>query len=269
MASATRSKIYKAEGLVLSRKDLGETDRIVTLYTREFGRRRLVARSARRPNSQFAPHIELFTRVRLVGVAGKNLDVLTQAQTIETYPQLRDNLTAYAAAGWAIELIDGLSIDGEAVPSAYAAVTDFLKTLNDAKNSPEPLLSAITLRLLDIHGYGPELTMCTLCATHIEAGNHAFGPQHGGVVCKKCAQSHNTDALHVNTLKLLRFTHREGLKGATRIRTDPRTRTELCRCLRSYLATVIERDISSARILERAQANGKAHAIATNPTQRT
>ena len=264
MTNATRSKIYKAEGLVLSRKDLGDSDRIVTLYTREFGRRRLVARSARRPNSQFASHIELFTRVRLVGFTGKNLDVLTQAQTIETYPKLRDNLTAYAAAGWAIEIIDGLSIDGESVPGAYAAVTDFLKTLNDSKNAPEPLLSAITLRLLDIHGYGPELTMCTLCATHVEAGNHAFGPQHGGVVCKKCAQGHNTDALHVNTLKLLRFTHREGLKGAIRIRTDQRTRTELRRCLRSYLATVIERDISSARILERAQANGKTHSLATN-----
>ena len=108
--------------------------------------------------------------------------------------------------------------------------------------------------------------MCTLCATHVEAGNHAFGPQHGGVVCKKCAQGHNTDALHVNTLKLLRFTHREGLKGAIRIRTDQRTRTELRRCLRSYLATVIERDISSARILERAQANGKTHSLATNTT---
>ena len=268
MAKINRSNIYKAEGIVLSRRDLADTDRIVTLYTREFGRRRVVARAARRPNSQFAPHIELFTRVHLVAVAGMNLDVLTQAHTVETYPQLRANLAAYASAGWAIELIDGLSVDGESVPSAYTAVAEFLGALNAEHNPPEPLLSAITLKLLDIHGYRPELTMCTLCARHIEAGDHTFGPQHGGVVCKKCAQGHNTYALHVDTLKLMRFIHREGLKGATRLRTDQRTRDELRRCLRSYLATVIERDISSARILERIQVNSKPHEFLGHPDQR-
>jgi DNA repair protein RecO (recombination protein O) len=267
MARINRSTIYKAEGIVLSRRDLGDMDRIVTLYTREFGRRRLVARSVKRPNSQFAPHIELFTRVRVVAVAGMNLDVLTQAQTIKTYPQLRDDLTAYAAAGWVIELIDGLSIDGESVPTAYAAIAEFLELLNAAQNPPEPLLSAITLKLLDIHGYGPELTVCTLCARHIEAGNHKFGPQHGGVVCKKCAQRHKTYALHVDTLKLLRYISREGLKEATRLRTDQRTRGELRHCLSSYLATVIEREIRSARILERAQTDRKPHELVEHQSQ--
>ena len=78
-----RSSTYKAEAVVLSRRDLGDADRIVTCFTREFGRRRLVARGCRRPTSQLAPHIELFGRLRLVGVVGANLDVLTQAQCLE------------------------------------------------------------------------------------------------------------------------------------------------------------------------------------------
>ena len=172
MAVLQRSSTYKAEGVVLSRRDLGDADRIVTLFTREFGRRRLVARGSRRPTSQLAPHIELFTRVRLMGVVGANLDVLTQAQSLETYPRFRSDLAAFAAAGWAVELLDGLSEDGEAAPDAYAALTAFLRALNGAAADPEPLLSALAINLLDMHGYGPR----TLALHGLPAGTSTWRP---------------------------------------------------------------------------------------------
>ena len=95
-----------------------------------------VARASRRPTSQLAPHIELFSRVRLVGVVGANLDVLTQAQCLEAYPRFREDLAAFAAAGWAVELLDGLSEDGEAAPDAYAALVAFLGALNQRAAEP-------------------------------------------------------------------------------------------------------------------------------------
>ena len=249
-----RSSTYKAEGVVLSRRDLGDADRIVTLFTREFGRRRLVARSSRRPTSQLAPHIELFNRVRLVGVVGANLDVLRQAQSLETFPRFRADLAAFAAAGWAIELLDGLSEDGEAVPDAYAALTAFLRTLNQRSSEPEPLLSALAIELLDIHGYAPELGRCTVCGRSIEPDAHAFAPRTGGVVCSECSHDNPSLALNVDTLKTLRFIARDGLAGAARLRADPRTRAELRAVLRAYAASVVEREIASAHMLERAGA---------------
>ena len=251
MAVLQRSSTYKADGVVLSRRDLGDADRIVTLFTREFGRRRLVARGSRRPTSQLAPHIELFTRVRLVGVVGANLDALTQVQTLETFPRFRTDLAAFAAAGWAVELLDGLSEDGEAAPDAYAALTAFLSALNRNAADPEPLLSALALSLLDMHGYAPELWRCTVCGGSIRPGAHAFAPRTGGVVCSGCSRDNAGHSLSVDTLKTLRFIAHDGLAGAARLRADPRTRAELRTTLRAYASTVVEREISSAHILER------------------
>ena len=250
MTSVHRSSTYKAEGVILSRRDLGDADRVITVFTQQFGRRRLVARGSRRPASQFAPHIELFTRTSLVGVAGSNLDVLTQAKTIETYPRLRRDLAAFAAAGWSIELLDGLSVDSESMPDAYTALVAFLRLINSSNNDPEPLITALALNLLDLHGYTPELAVCTVCTRHIEQGNHAFAPYNGGVVCITCGQNHATQALEVDTLKTLRFIAREGLAGAARLRTNQQTRLELHATLRGYANAVIEREISSAQILE-------------------
>ena len=254
MALLQRSSTYKAEGVVLSRRDLGDADRIVTVFTREFGRRRLVARGCRRPTSQLAPHIELFTRVRLVGVVGANLDVLTQAQSLETYPRFRDDLAAFAAAGWAIELLDGLSEDGEAAPDAFATLAAFLTALNQRAADPEPLLSALAINLLDMHGYAPELWRCTVCGASIKPGAHAFAPRTGGVVCSGCSSDHASHALSIATLKTLRFIAHDGLAGAARLRTDPHTRAELRTALRTYATAVVEREISSAHLLERAGA---------------
>lgn len=254
MVVLQRSSTYKAEGVVLSRRDLGDADRIVTLFTRDFGRRRLVARGARRPTSQLAPHIELFSRVRLVGVVGANLDVLTQAQSLETHSRFRSDLAAFAAAGWAVELLDGLSEDGEAAPDAYAALIAFLRALDERDSDPEPLLCALSINLLDMHGYAPELWRCTVCGCSIKAGAHAFAPRTGGVVCSSCSRDNASHTLSVDTLKTLRFIAHHGLGGAARLRADPRTRAELRTALRAYATTVVEREISSAHILERAGA---------------
>lgn len=254
MVVLQRSNTYKAEGVVLSRRDLGDADRIVTCFTREFGRRRLVARGSRRPTSQLAPHIELFSRVRLVGVVGANLDVLTQAQSLETYQRFRTDLAAFAAAGWAVELLDGLSEDGEAAPDAYAVLIEFLRALNQRAADPEPLLSALALSLLELHGYAPELWQCTVCGGLIQPDAHAFAPRTGGVVCTACSHDHAGHSLSVEALKTLRFIAHDGLPGAARLRADPRTRAELRTALRAYAAAVVERDISSAHILERAGA---------------
>ena len=252
MAVLQRSSTYKAEGVVLSRRDLGDADRIVTLFTREFGRRRLVARGSRRPTSQLAPHIELFTRVRLMGVVGANLDVLTQAQSLETYQRFRSDLAAFAAAGWAVELLDGLSEDGEAAPDAYAALTAFLRALNGATADPEPLLSALAINLLDMHGYAPRTLALHGLPAGTSTGRPCLRPPHRRRrlrrVFPRPRQSH-PERRHLEDPALHR-TRWTG--GAARLRADPRTRAELRNALRAYATSVVERDISSAHLLERA-----------------
>ena len=252
-----RSSTYKAEGIVLSRRDLGDADRIVTLYTREFGRRRLVARGSRRPTSHLGPQLELFNRVRVLGAVGTNLDILSQAEALESYPRLRDDLAAFAAAGWAIELLDGLSEDGEPVPAAFAALLTFLRGLDLSDEPPELWFLALAMALFEAHGYRPELQSCTVCGKELAPDDHAFAPTSGGVVCGACARGVPAHALETRTLKVLRHIAREGFHGAARVRVDDALRSQIRSLLEAYSEAVVEREMKSLRMLEGASRSGR------------
>src|ERR687885_415233 len=87
-----RSHVYRTEAIILRRSDFGEADRILTLYTPRYGKRRAIAKGVRKTTSRLAGHVELFTRVQLRLAEGRNLDIVTQAQIIAPYRALREDL---------------------------------------------------------------------------------------------------------------------------------------------------------------------------------
>ncbi len=249
MREMGRSRTYRAEGIVLGRHDLGDADRIVTLFTREFGRRRLVARGSRRPASHLAPSIELFNRVRILGVVGSSLDILSQAEELESHPRLRTNLASFAAAGWSVELLNGLSEDNEPSIEAYDALLTFLRGLDLSTDPPELWLAALALILLQLHGYLPELGRCTACGQPVQPGDHRFASAAGGVICRADSREHETRPLSVSGLKVLRYLARDGFHAAGRLRVDAAQREEVRDILRAYSTVILEREIKSARML--------------------
>lgn len=247
-----RSSTYKAEGVVLSRRELGDADRIITLYTREFGKRRLVARGARKPSSRLGPHLELFSQVRVLGAVGTNLDILSQVETLHACTRVRADLDAFAAAGWAIELLDGLTEEGESAPDIYAALLAFLHGIESPDTQVETWLAALALALLDAHGYRPELRVCTVCRGALQPGRHRFAPALGGVVCDVCAPTVSSRPLAVDTLKVLRYLAHEGFAGADHVRVGDAARAEMRDILQAYAGAVTEREIKSGALLRRA-----------------
>src|SRR5919112_1559720 len=87
-----RSHVYRTEAVVLRRTDYSEADRILTLYTPRFGKRRAIAKGVRKTTSRLAGHVELFTRVELLLAEGRNLDIVTQAEIVAPYRALREDL---------------------------------------------------------------------------------------------------------------------------------------------------------------------------------
>ncbi len=84
--------LYRTEAVVLDRKDFGEADRLLTLYTPGTGKLRAIAKGARRTTSRLSGHIELFTHTELLLAAGRNLDIITQSQLIHSHERLREDL---------------------------------------------------------------------------------------------------------------------------------------------------------------------------------
>src|SRR5216684_9309983 len=119
-----RSRTYRAEAIVLKTIDFGETDRILTLLTRHFGKVSVVAKGIRKPTSRLAGHAEPLTHATYQLARGRNLDVLTGAESRALYPTLREDLPSIAAGWYVAELVDRFTADR--VPSA--PLFDLLET---------------------------------------------------------------------------------------------------------------------------------------------
>ena len=101
-------KLYSIEAIVLSRRNYGEADRIVTVFSKEFGKLRLMAKGIRRITSKRASHLEVFTRLSCLVHTGKTMDSISEAVSIESYPLIRGDLGRVSVAYLLCELVDTL-----------------------------------------------------------------------------------------------------------------------------------------------------------------
>jgi DNA repair protein RecO (recombination protein O) len=244
-------RTYRAEAIVLKGMDLGEADRIVTLYTRYFGKLRAVAKGARRPTSRLAGHVEPLAHATFQLAKGRELDIVTQAETRETYRGLRETLLETAAGWYVAELVDRFTV--ERVPSTptFDLLTTALRHL-DRGEPPALVCRWFDLHLLDRAGFRPELFSCVNCSRALEERDHLFSPSGGGVLCAQCrAEAEGTVAvITVRALKSLRYLLRSEFAEAIRLRVDAALSLELERHLRAFLQVVLDRDVNAARLLD-------------------
>ena len=97
---------YSSEAIILKRSDLGEADRIITLFTPYKGKFHAVAKGSRRPVSKLAGHLDLLNRSQLQLALGRNLDIVTQAEVRENFLRLRSELWHMTCGFYLAELVD-------------------------------------------------------------------------------------------------------------------------------------------------------------------
>lgn len=183
------SRTFKTEAVVLRSIRFGEADRILHLYTREFGRLGAIAKGVRKPRSRFGGRLEPFFRLALVLHRSRgDLHTVTSAETIEGYSQLRASGQGIAAAGDAcggvLRLLDGIEEPNE---PAYNLLCRYLELVDADPEGPVASgagMVAFRLKLALAAGFAPELSACSRCG----AADHmtAFSGAAGGVVCPTC-----------------------------------------------------------------------------------
>lgn len=246
--SGNRARLYRTQGVVLRRRDLGEADRILTVYTDQYGKLRLVAKGTRRTKSRLAGHLEPFSRTSLLIAKGRNLDVITQASLIDPYKTLRQDESLIAYAGYFADLLDAFTPDAQENVSVYELLVAALERL-DRRADPGITAAALELRLLGQLGFRPELEQCIVCGRSLEPVTNGFSVE-GGVLCPECtARDSRAEPLSVNALKFLRLLERGDDATAYRLRLAPELRGEIERHLRGYVRHVLERDLSSLAVL--------------------
>jgi len=125
---------FKTEGIILKRTNYGEADRILTIYTKNHGKIRALAKGVRKLQSRKAGSLELFNHAILFLIKGKNLDLVTEAQSLNLFKSWRKNLIKVGIAYYLCELVDKLTPDNQPHEAVFELLKETLKKIGQKEN---------------------------------------------------------------------------------------------------------------------------------------
>lgn len=250
-----RERVYRTEGVVLRRQDLGEADRLTTIYTRDYGKLRLVAKGVRRPRSRKAGHLEPFTRVALLIARGRELDIITQVETLDNYSGFRSNLDQLGQASYIVELLDRFSVEeGEGNHTQYQLLLNSLDRLTEGEVDSHAVILYFELRLLDLVGYRPELFRCVECGSEIRPEDQFFSSHQGGILCPNCGRGkRNAHSISLSELKVLRHYQRSNYETASSPKVSKDLFLKVDQLMERYLNYLLERQLNVPAFIRRVE----------------
>jgi DNA repair protein RecO (recombination protein O) len=243
---------FRVEAVVVRHSDFGEADRLLTLYTRQLGKTRALVKGARKVTSRKAGHLEPFTHVRLQLARGRDLLIVTQADTIDAYQALRENLMLTGQASYVLELLDRFTYEDELENgSIFRLLTETLARLA-SRSDPWLAIRYYEMRLLDYLGFRPQLFECANCGRQILPEDQFFSFSAGGVICPRCGQGlPNLTSISVEALKYLRHFQRSGYAEASRARPSLEVQKETESLMQGYFTHLLERELNTPGFLKR------------------
>lgn len=242
---STRERSSRVEGIILRHQRWGEADRLLTIFTRELGKIRAVAKGVRKTQSRKAGHLEPFMQSALLLAKGRDWWIVTQADTVEAFLPLRENLEKTGYAAYIIELLDRFTYEDGPNPPLYRLVIESMRHLA----ADQPFFVVIhyyEIRLLDMLGFRPQLFQCVICEEEIQAVDQYFSVLQGGVVCPSCShKSEDARRISLEALKYLRHFQRSTYAQALAARPEEKIENEVESIMQWYLTFLLERNINA------------------------
>lgn len=147
-------KSYSDEGIVLARRNYGEADRILSIFTKNHGRVSAIAKGVRKPVSRKRGHIEVFSHIKFQAIKGKGLDLLTEAETVENFAQVRKSLPKSSLAYFFMEVVGRTTREAESHPELYALIVNYFERLGFS-TSLKALRTSFVYEALTLLGFWP------------------------------------------------------------------------------------------------------------------
>nr|WP_283163264.1 DNA repair protein RecO [Sporolactobacillus mangiferae] len=174
----------KAEGIIIRTTDYGESNKIVTLYTEQFGKIGLMVRGARKPSNPLSAVSHVLFYGLCLFRKGRGLGVLYQAESINPLRAVREDIEKMGYAALILELVDRLTEERQPAQGLYHLLRDALLLME--KGTSSPVLALIcALKMMPLAGIDPELSCCTRC--HEKKMDYLFSISEGGFLCRNCA----------------------------------------------------------------------------------
>lgn len=243
-------RTLKVDAVVLRHADWGEADRLLTLYSREHGKLRAIAKGVRKIQSRKAGHLEPFTRATIMLAKGHDLWIVTQAEAIDLYQPIREELQKMGQAAYVVELLDRFTYEEGQNWQLYKLLTETLERLSTGEDDFISI-RYYEMRLLELLGYRPLLFECAACGEDITARDQYFSADLGGVLCPKCAnRGQSSRPVSLEALRFLRHIQRSTYKEARMANPPAAIRQEMEALQNYYLTYLLERSLNSPEFLK-------------------
>lgn len=257
--------VHKTPAIVIRTYPLQDSHKIITFYTPEHGKVKVVAYGVKSLKSKLSGSLELLNHGMLLFNYKENRDLqnLTSFDIIEGFDGIRSDFTRITYGCYFAELVDAITIEGDANPDIFNLLIytyQFLSEIDDV-----PLLARVfEIKFLELAGFSPQLTQCANCSSEVTAflpkklkSNYSGSPEivfsvgHGGVLCIEC-HHRDTNAFSIapGSCELLKTLRSSDLTMLNRIRASSRNHRELKLLLSSFIQYHTERNIKSLKFIE-------------------
>ena len=242
---------YVTDAIVLSRFELGEADRVLTLLTRDQGKIRAIAKGVRRPSSRLGGSLEPFSELRVALAHGRTFEVVTQVSVGHAWLRMRDSLECTATAWYLAELAERSVEDRVGADALYGLLRRAYELL-DAGMAAGRVARWYEMHLADELGMRPQVDRCSECDRMLDASeSFRWIPALGGVLCER----HPPPAtwrmdLSLDALKLLKAYQRMDAEALAGLRLSVAAEREVETAMREFIGHVLERDPRSLAFLD-------------------
>ena len=245
--------LKRSEAIVIGHYPLGETDKIVVFFTKDYGKIRAVAKGVRRLKSKLCGRVEMLTHGDLIFFerVSKDLHSVNSFDIIETFQKLREDLLKIAYCSYMAELIQRVTSDGEPDSEIFELMLNTMSVI-EKSDAPEIFVRVFEIKLLEKLGLNPRLDSCIVCSGEINDENPRFNIQSGGVVCDKCSSSgHHALVISRSTLDLMRRVQEIPFELLTLLETSEISKQEMKKLLSGFISFHVDvKNLRSLSFLE-------------------
>ena len=243
---------YKAEAVVLNAFDYGESDAILTLYTKEYGKFNGIAKYGRKSKRRFVGTLDPLAHIRFDFFAGGRSDLvrLESARLIDGFPSMKGDIASLSQGSYFVELVGELTREGQPSGDIFSLLTDFLSLL-DRGGDPLRLSRGFEIRLLDFLGYMPRIDGCVGCGKG--EGRVFFSTKRGGMVCAGCARGATSGLIpfSLGTARFLAAAARFDIEKLKRLAPTRVVVSEAEGVLDSFIQYLTGKELRSRRFMKR------------------
>jgi len=226
---------YKYTGIILGKKDIGETDRIYNVYTLEGGRISAIARGVRKPQAKLAGHLENFYLIDLTVMKNKGIGNIASSIVEKNFKDLKNNFDSLEKVFKITKMFNRLINDQEKDVRVFLLFSEYLEALDEITRKSgcdEVQKNLITqgflFKLLDALGYKLEINRCVKCEGALSAENNFFDYSRGGIICNNCAVgSGSILPISNNSIKVIRIFFKNKIINLSKLKINQRESSEL------------------------------------------